>query len=372
MKARLAGAVALSASARARCRRLRACAAASSAPRCPTSAGPMSTTAPTTTPSTATMAILAGDLQTDIQSDIQSGNLCAGSLRRCAQVVMALVLFAAAAPLSRRIFAVLVPDSLTCARPRCTTSVHDLGARALFVSLAPQGQGVASTFQANGVRRLPPWRVGNQTVKWDHGISATALACADGYAARVARRAHVQLLRRRLGRMGQRGAMRVPRAPAYERPDGQGLRGAPRAYRWVQGCTWLAAFVAHGYPRGCPMRGGPRVNSYRCARGNAAHHLRVSHSGYGHSAVGVGLHAAEGPTPAWLDIPRSGVRGRAGWVGAPAYTPPVLSRAQGNAWCCCATHTDPRTGTAGLGALDSCSTAAWQPVPVCAAVASRR
>ena len=46
----------------------------------------------------------------------------------------------------------------------------------------------------------------------------------------------------------------------------------------------------------------------------------------------------------------------------------ALLRAQGNARRGCCTHTDRRTGTAGLGALDLCSSAARQRVPRCAVV----
>ena len=89
----------------------------------------------------------------------------------------------------------------------------------------------------------------------------------------------------------------------------------------------------------------------------------------GHSGDGVGLHAAEGPTSA--EARRQAVRGQGpAQKGSPPCVPSVLrSGLRATQGAADATHTDRRTGTAGLEALDLCSSAARQRVPVCAVVA---
>ena len=131
---------------------------------------------------------------------------------------------------------------------------------------------------------------------------------------------------------------------------------------------WLAACLTHGIPDAACCEETPEPLDTRV---QVATPLTTPEgvTGGGHNSSGDGLHAAEDPTPVrarrqavkgqgpvrrvglhgWLSGPRSGLRATPG--AAPA------------------THHGLRAGTGGLGALDPCSSAARQRVPVCAAVA---
>ena len=165
-----------------------------------------------------------------------------------------------------------------------------------------------------------------------------------------------------------RGALREASQPPGQPPRQGCQRGLLRR------CSGREGFghIPHPcYPRRCPLRGRPRVVTYPCAGSNVTQDLGGSHPGRGHNGDGVGLHAAEAPTAAVTVARWSRVKGggKGGWRFV--HTQPALLTAQGNAVRRAATRTGRRTGTGGLAALESCSSVAWQRVPVCAAVALR-
>ena len=97
-----------------------------------------------------------------------------------------------------------------------------------------------------------------------------------------------------------------------------------------RGCSGGATGTAHHprQPRRCLMRGRARAASHRCARGNAAHHRRGSHSGRSECSRSRATRSRRSDSSD-VNARWSGARGRG--EGPPRADSASLPRAQGNA-----------------------------------------
>mmetsp|Transcript_1644 Transcript_1644/g.4157 ORF Transcript_1644/g.4157 Transcript_1644/m.4157 type:complete len:283 (-) Transcript_1644:235-1083(-) len=182
------------------------------------------------------------------------------------------------------------------------------------------------------------------------GRQAPPVVSVGPYLSRSLRRKGVALSMLRCGVPGRPRAS----AAAFARRGVQGRPGGAVRRLWR--------------PRRCPLRGRPRANSHPCACGNAAHDRRGSHSGRSQCCWSRATRSRRSNPGSSLTSGGQGSRARAG-VHLCVHSACLRSGLRATQGAAVATQTDRRTGTAGLGALDSCSSVARQRVPECAAVA---